>query len=374
MPEKVSCERLWCDDEYARDINVLREKFDADLAALDQGADFIFDLSQDAKVQAGLNEDLLREWIKGESVPSLAALSVFALERWGMQPDPDLQNALMMAAVLGEVGNDLPYHSNMHYRKVLLQLVRLITAHNHVYADTRHAFSVHQVCLLLIAACIHDYGHDGKGNTVKGVFTQSRLELRSYRWAEPFLIAAGLQDKDDLQALKIMLLCTDVSPLGEPDNPMHQMKAAYRYHYHGGKSKTLTLGLDADLVPLENNAALTLMSLILHEADIATSAGLTYAVTKYETAILGQEFGKEIMRPSDCLDFLERVCDRQFLSHAGQELYSAQIARNCALAEEEVASGDAPLPAPEQSDFLMEASEDIPLTDSQSAGDSKTIN
>ncbi len=286
-------------------------------------------------------EDVLSGWNHEVNPPSLLAIVLISLDYLGVKPKPDEFNILAVAAILGEIENNQPYHNNMHFRKVLSQLVRLIKTNNVIFEGTYRVLNTKDICLLLAAACIHDLGHDGKGNTVKGVHTPGRTEQNSIDLAKPYLELAGCEN-EELQALCIMLLTTDVSPLKDPTSPMKQMKAAYRAHYVEKKSTIDKLNLSDDLKILEEDKRLTALCLLLHEADIATSAGISYLITQNETLLLMQEFGKDEARPSQITEFIKLVCGRTFLSDAGQKLFAANMARIYTLAEDEVKNGDTP--------------------------------
>lgn len=296
--------------------------------------------------------DVLRRWRATGNAPSLSALCIFAAENFGLKLSQELQGALLTAGILGEVKNSLPYHNNLHFKKVLFQLLRLVSAHNGIYEGTYRTLDDREIVLLMIAACIHDLGHEGKGNTVKGVHQPGLSERKSIALAAPFLKAFGLGEAS-LWDIRAMLLSTDVSPIGDPGNYANQMKAAYRFHFLGEKKGLQSLNLDPDLSILQMNAPLATMCLLLHESDIATSAGLNYEVTKYETTLYAMEIGEENARPSHVIDFLNAVCQQRMLSDAGQRLYAANMARIYALAKEDVNEGDHPFPPPEYSDFVL---------------------
>jgi hypothetical protein len=340
----------------SEDFNTLTDSLEADLKSLHQEAAFIFSPGTETESRTRQTVDMIRHWQMAGHSPSLTAMCIFGLEHFKIHR-PDLAQAVLMASVLGEIPNDLDYHNNMHYRKVLLQTLRMIEVHNNIYEGTARFFDKTQIALLLIAACVHDLGHDGLGNTVKGVFQSGRLERKSYDIAVPYLKTAGLADPTLLDMLKIMLLCTDVTPLDDPGNPMNQMKAAYRFHFLGDKHKTHTLNLDHDLQALQYDESLAMMSLILHEADIATSAGLSYELTKFETTIYMQEISKRNARPQYVIDFLNQICQRKLLSDAGQKLYGANLARIYALAQEAIKAGDEIFPPAEHSDFFIAGKE-----------------
>ena len=164
--------------------------------------DFIFSGNTDIAQATQDCVDFIRRWHVLGDPPSMAALCACAAEHFGIKSKENLM-ALMMASVLGELENTQAYHNNNHFRKVLLQIIRLIEVHNRVYGGTRKAFDEDQVSILLVAACIHDYGHDGKGNTIKGVFHQSRLELLAFEETKPFLNAVGFTHDEIIKALLV---------------------------------------------------------------------------------------------------------------------------------------------------------------------------
>ncbi|MCE7886354.1 MAG: hypothetical protein DYH13_02475 [Alphaproteobacteria bacterium PRO2] len=328
------------------------ETLEQDAATLESEANFIFSHAAGGEGMTPQSVAMLLRWHIAERTPSLSSLAIFAARNLAFGMPPEIARGVLAASVIGEAENNLPYHNNLHYKKVLFQTMRLIAMHNHIYEGTDQALDGKKTGLLIIAACIHDLGHDGKGNTIKGVFEPGRLERRAFKLAFPYLEACGI-DYADLEKLRVMLLCTDVAPLGDPANPVNQMKSAYRYHFLGQKRKTGPLNLDEDLEPLQRDAELTMMCAILHEADIGTSAGLDYAVTVYETGLYKREMGEEQAFPQDVVDFLNDICQRQMLTDAGQRLFAANMARIFALAEKEIADGNHAFPQPEYSDFLL---------------------
>lgn len=295
--------------------------------------------------------DYLRQWHITGDAPALVAMMAASCEEFGIE-QPDHVQTLMMAALLGEVENDLPYHNNLHYKKVVLQTMRMIAAHNEIFKDTPRMFNAEHITALLTAACIHDLDHDGLGNMVRGNFYQGRLERHAHEIATPYLRATGMDEKF-LDLIKSMLLSTDVSPMGKVSNPMNQMKSAYRFHYKGEKEQYNTLHLDEELEIFELDPMAAEMACLLQEADIATSAGLDYTVTQYETARLYEEIRLYEARPSHVLDFLDKVCQRRFLTDAGQKLFGANMARIYALAEEDYKNGDEPYPKAQHTGFIL---------------------
>ncbi|MCK5285293.1 MAG: hypothetical protein KAJ86_06890 [Alphaproteobacteria bacterium] len=350
-------------------LESINKTVDKDLVVLQKDANFIFSTLGGVHEQTKNTVELLKRWHFIDNAPSLMSLCILTIENLKLDLPEEYVKALLLASVLGEIENNNPYHNNIHFKKVLLQTIRMIVMHNDIYAGTKKILGDKDIALLLIAACIHDLGHDGKGNTVKGIFKQGHLEAQSIDMSEPYLKYSGLDDKKILEYLRVMLLCTDTSPLGDPVNLMNQMKSAYRFHFLGEDEKAHTLNLDPEISLLQSDKKLTIMSIILHEADIATSAGMSYEVTKYETSIFIQELKDDDAHPQQIIAFLNQVCQRKFLSNTGQRLYSANLARIYTLAEEDFKNGNHAFPKPEHSDFLIAYG--AGNTDSSS---SKTIN
>lgn len=337
---------------FAATLQTITQKLEGDLNVIRSTFMPLFSTDETIRSQTRLCVEILRGWALTNEAPSLSALTIAALEMLEVR-DHEFGRLALLASVVGEIENTTPYHSNMHYRKVFLQLMRLIANHNEIYAGTAKTFSDREICLLMAAASIHDVGHDGLGNKVDGVHQRGRLETRSFdimtRWMTPM----GFTDAETLQALRTMLMGTDVSPVGDPRAPVNQMKAAYRAHFLDQKHEMEPLNLTPDLKPLETDPALSMMAVILQEADIATSAGIDYAVTKYETALIGAEYHIPESLPQHVINFLRDVCARQFLSDAGQRLYAANMARIYALAQKDVESGNLPYPDMHHADLVV---------------------
>jgi hypothetical protein len=326
--------------------------FERDVETLRLQALGLLTAGQPIQIATGITSDLLRQWHLNDS-PTLTAIVCWSIAELEITLEPDLLQAVLLSAVLGEVEQDTLYHNNMHFRKVLLQVIRQIAMHNQLFENTPRALSGEQAGLLLLTACIHDIGHDGTGNMVRGVFKQSRLELRSINILEPYLAVCGIKYDDPRgQAIRTMILATDVTPISDAGNPVNQMKAAYRFHFLGDRQKVDSLHLDKDLRVLQKNPQLTLMSLLLHEADIATSAGLTYEITQFETILYRLEVCDDAARPRHVLDFLKNICQRHFLSDAGQKLYGANLARIFAQVETDESHGNEIFGSVESSLFL----------------------
>ena len=296
-------------------------------------------------------QKVFHAWDNNKNPPPLLSLCLYAFEKTGLKPDETDLAMLIMMSILGQIKNDLPYHSDMHFRKVVAQVGTMIVAHQNLHRDRKYAFSAKQMCMLLGAACIHDLDHDGKGNVIKGLLIPGRAEKRAFMLAEPYMEAVGVDEKT-LNEILVMILSTDVLPLNDPTNSVQQMKAAYRYHFMGENKGVYALNLSEELSAMESNPYLTLMSLILHEADISTSAALTYEVTKYETALLMDEYRRDHAYPEDVVNFLEQICDCCFLTEVGKVLYQQNIEHIYACAKADFENGNKPYPTAQASDYL----------------------
>lgn len=344
----------WIEEKQLQDIiSRIGKNFDSDIRHLRDNAGFIKYTNQTVASHTTKTIELFREWAIGGNCPSLAALCQYAIDVFGISSQT-LKNTLYVASLLGEVEHSLAYHNNMHFRKVVFQCMRMIAVYNDIYNGTSRAFNETQITLLLATACVHDFGHDGKGNTLRGVYIPHRLEENAYQLVAPVFEAAGFDDKENLNLMHVMLLCTDVTPFNDPGNAVNQAKAAYRHHFLSGtRGMSQRLNLDEELKVLEDCPAAAAMALMLHEADIATSAGLHYDITKYETSLLRSEISDGEALPQHVLDFLKDICNRQMLSEVGQQLYAANMARIYALAEDDVKNGNKPFPEIARSDFIL---------------------
>ncbi len=329
-------------------------RIEHDLASLETGASFVFSQKWDLKSHTDQTVDLFRLWHDPDLGPSLTAISIYAIEKFGLegQQYEAVVQGILMASLLGEVDNNLSYHNNMHYRNVLFLIIRMCVRHNQIYSNSERALSKEHIGSLIIAACIHDLGHDGKGNRVDGTHHPSLIEKRSFALAKPYLEGAGYDDARALDDLLVLLICTDVSPLNDRNSPVLRMKRVYLSHFDDNAENNGSIGIGEELSALLARPELSLMCLMLHEADIATSAGLSYNVTKYETRLLVDEWGAEAACPRHVIDFLENICQLRFLSGAGVQLFSDNLDVIYATAKQHLKEGDAPYKKPQDSDFL----------------------
>ncbi len=281
---------------------------------------------------------VFRTWEQGDGGPSLPALAAVAIEAFGLDAGAVPVKALFLAAILAEYPNGLQYHGNVHYRKVLFHAIRLIATHNELSPDSGAPLDRHAMTLLLIAACVHDLGHQGGDNQRNGVYTPGYMEQQAVEIARPYLEALGLP-KDDIGAIETMVFCTDITFFAGDNSPCIRMKKIFRHYYWNDKGEDVSLMTMGRLRRFEDNPALTLMAMILHEADIATSAGLSYDQTVLETINIMEERGVTTAGPKTVLSFLREQLGETMFTQAGRRLFGGVMADIIARAEKEQAAG-----------------------------------
>lgn len=247
---------------------------------------------------------------------SITALACAALQCLGFTTgDEDIILPVAVASLLSDISSneDVEYHNGLHFMRVVTHSIRLISTHNFL---EQPKLDKSETTKLIIAACIHDLGHDGTGNIVDGIYHMARTELESFNLAKPFLEKSGLS-KSDLDDIKVMLFTTDVTMFPEVTSPLDYLQAAYTLHLSGKKS-------DIEFIPmlsaLENRKDLCLLSMLLHEADIMNSAGVSYEITREESIKVSQEVGRHDSLPEHTMMFLEKICHGSFLTNAAKHL------------------------------------------------------
>lgn len=290
---------------------------------------------------------LFRSWHLESGGPSLPAMILAAADAFEIDGETPSLKAALVAGLLGEWANALPYHGNVHYKKVLFHAIRLAAAHNEIHEGTDRVLKPGQIALLMAAAAVHDLGHDGKGNGFGETYVRSRLEQYACDLARPYLYAAGFgpMQYDDLET---MILCTEVTPIDSPKNPMRQMKTMWRHCFEGAERPVL----EGKLRRLYDRPDLVLMAMILHEADLATSAGMTYDATKFETVLFRAEMGFPDARPWHVMSFIENVCDGRFMTEAGRALMDKNLQAIMEAARQDYNAGNSPYASAANAAFL----------------------
>lgn len=329
---------LWDDHEGLKaQLKAVEKDFDEDVLDFTADSDFVIHCDD---VEEGTQKsiELIRKWADEEqSVPSMTAICSVAADRFSVK-DEAYKKAIMYAGFLADVTHAFDYHNNMHFRKVCLQIMRMIAMHNHLHQNDNDKLNEREISLLLIGAAIHDLGHDGKSNMAQGIPYPGRLEQRSFDLACRVFHVIGFSNIEDWRALNVMLLSTDVSSSADHSSYCTQMKMSYAYHFQDG---AVPLRLDEDINELKTNTRLALLACMLHEADIATSAGIDYEVSMGESCLLAKETGiEEIATPRGLLNFYTHICNNRMLTEAGVKLYEDNMRKNRRKAEAGVNEGN----------------------------------
>ena len=320
--------------ELEETIQQVNGQLESDYELAKDRLDFVFRMDCEFEQSTQKTLKLIQDWHAGKELFNASSIVIVALERFGFSgrdsnsvngvEDEILVRAMLVASVLAEVPNDLPYHNNLHYRKVLLHVIRMIVAHNNkIFKDTAHSLDKMDIAKLIIAACVHDIGHEGKGNIIDRKYHMAMVEKRSFFYAYQYLKASGL-DEAMLADIKAMIITTDVSPFGDPISPVNQLRVAYEYHFgmeeEDTKDDEEETKMSEELSVLMEDSHLCLLCVMLQEADIMNSAGVDYNITLSESIAISEEIGLSHSLPEDILLFLETVCRRRFLSDAARFL------------------------------------------------------
>lgn len=232
-------------------------------------------------------------------------------------PDPG-SLPCRMAAVLAAVPSPMPYHNHHHTREVVCLAMLLASE-----------LSVAHKSELYIAACIHDFAHDGMGNRRGNAHTPMRLERRALEMAAPYLQAAGLSAQS-WKNITVMVLATDVSKHdSDAISPAEWMRKAYAGDKPDGCPPELkNLFADADLA---HHAAL------LEDADLGTSGAMPYDFAKRMTALIAEETRVLSPTPQTLIGFIDHICHGAFITPEARALFGDNMASLRREADEETA-------------------------------------
>lgn len=313
-------------------------KFAADYARLEDAAEVLFE--PDITAYGIRAAAVFQRWENEGGGPCLPAFMAFTSEKFRLNIDTPEMQAAMMAAVLAEVPNDLKYHGNEHYRKVLFHAVRLLATYSQSDYQVLPVLLPADFMKMLIAAIIHDLGHEGGDNMRDGIYTPGYMEQKAMDIVRPYFEHFGL-DRDFFGDIETVVFCTDITFFAGDNSPCIRMKKIYRHFFtrdlpEGEDVETMMMG---KLRRFEDNPRLAMMAMLLHEADIATSAGLTYEQSKAETISIMEERGITTAGPKTLLRFLIEQLDGKMMTPAAQALFAGPMAGIMQQANDELSSG-----------------------------------
>ena len=234
--------------------------------------------------------------------PGLPGLLAAAFDRLGLGPTVPERRLAMLGAVLAHTTPAPPFHDARHTREVVADAIWLAAATPAPLRPDR--------ALLLLAATIHDLGHDGGTNTRADARGRTRaipflLEDRSLALMQPAAAGLGL-GRARWQDLVAVVRATDIG-----------FRPALTALHDGLPGAAAAL--PAELARLARRGGARLVAALLADADVMASAGLTAASHRARSARLGAERGQKLTA-ADTLGFLEGLLGGRFISAAGRQL------------------------------------------------------
>lgn len=337
IADSVRPEEDFVDPAAFRDlIDSLIEKFPADYRRASALRSVM--TSPDIEQYGPQTADIFAAWEKTGGGPQLPAIVAVAVEDFGLSLTSAPVRAAFVAAMLAEIPNELQYHGNEHYRKVLFHTIRLIATHNQLFSGTTNILRPNRVALLLAAACVHDMGHAGGDNLRDGVYTPGFMEQRALDIVRPYFEALELSP-DDRGEIETIVFCTDITFFVGDNSPCVRMKKLYKYFFWDEDVGDASLLMMGRLRRYEDNPGLVRMAMILHEADVGTSAGITYEQTIKETINIIEERGVKTAGPGIVLAFLREQLGETMYTEAAKQVFGPAMREIIATAEAEVAAG-----------------------------------
>ncbi len=256
----------------------------------------------------------LYETLAGSDGPSPAAMLAAVLDELGVAPGAGERQAAMVAAVLATVPCNNQFHNADHSREVLGNAIWLSRANAVLAGATPGALKLpaDAVARLLLAAMMHDIGHDGTTNAVPAAdgtesYVPFRLEDRAFELMHPSLQRAGIAPAA-IAALQVMLRATDP-----------RARAGVRVLTDAALYGTPPGAAPSAFVDHLRDPELALATALLCDADLMSSVGLTYAYYQRQSAALAAERGAPIA-PAETRDFFTKVVGNGFSSAAGKRL------------------------------------------------------
>ncbi|MDO9165497.1 MAG: hypothetical protein Q7U13_05265 [Rhodoferax sp.] len=167
-------------------------------------------------------------------------------------------------------GHGHAYHNAQHFCEVMLgaNFIALLAD-----LETNSRLEV------VLAALIHDFQHDGKGNGR----VPFRLERQSVNAAMPYLVEAGVPEMQRRQIAALVLATEAVSGVA--------MALACHAHHIGAAPLPPLHVAAPELAELAVRPALARQALIVREADVLPSVGLTIEHAMHQQDRLSMEWG-----------------------------------------------------------------------------------
>lgn len=313
----------------------LQEGFERDMHRMVEVSELLF--GSDIAAYGQRCTSVFDRWENEGGCPTLTAMIAQAIHHFDLNTDQKNVRAAFLGAILGEIPNDLEYHGNDHYRKVVFHTIRLMALHNQQVPESEK-LDEDEMGLLLAAACIHDLGHPGGDNAKEGVYAPGLMEQRSFDYARPYLEAVGMP-ADEIDQMETIVFCTDITFFAGDNSPCVRMKKIYKHFFWHDDSEDVSMMMMGKLRRYEDNPRLVLMAMFLHEADIGTSAGLSYERTITETVSFLLERNITLAGPKTVLAFLRDQLGETMFTNAGKQLFGPAMSQVIAQAEQDIIDG-----------------------------------
>ena len=212
-----------------------------------------------------------------------------ALEAGGLAPDEPLcvagqRIADAMDTGVGAGGAN-PYHNAQHFCEVLLSAL---------YLSLLAGIAPREKAEVLVTALVHDFHHDG----TKNMSATFRLERLSAEASAPYLEAAGVPP-EVCARVAAMVFATEVT-LGT------RFARECHLHFSAGAPSPSLSGIPAPLALLASDASLAMEAVIVSEADVLSSAGLTVQYGELQQQKLAAEW-QQPLGAEHKLKFLNQV-------------------------------------------------------------------
>ena len=170
-------------------------------------------------------------------------------------------------------GGDNAYHNAQHFCEVLLSAL---------YLSLLARLAPREQTQLLLAALLHDFHHDGTSNAN----VPFRLERMAAEAAAPYLEAVGVPPEERAR-IAAMVFATEVE-LGT------RFARDCHLHFAGTGPRPSLSGVPEPLAALAGDARLALQAVILGEADVLSSAGLTVQYGELQQERLAEEWKRPL--------------------------------------------------------------------------------
>jgi hypothetical protein len=199
--------------------------------------------------------------------------------------------ACAVAALAAEIdagvgdGRANPYHNSQHYCEVMLSAL---------YLSAHAGLESHERARMVAAALAHDFHHDGRSS----IGVPFRLERLAVQASQPYFEMAGVA-ADEVARIAVLVLSTETT-VGVPF-----ARKCYA-HFTAGEPLPDALKAEPRLAVLREDARLACQAVLLAEADLLPSVGLTVFYGELTQANLAREWGRT-MTAVDKLFFLEKI-------------------------------------------------------------------